>query len=238
MEYPLISFIIPALNEENYIGLTLASIQKQDYKGDFEIVVADGMSKDRTIEVSRKYTERTVKIVTVNRKGVSAGRNEGAKAASGGIYVFLDADTIACRNLLTNIAKHFNNKHVLAGTPRILTTEYGKNFILYTAANEIGISTLFKIKRPILPAVCMVCRKEAFWQVGGYNEELKVAEDVEFSSKIRKLRGKFVYMRNAYVYTSPRRLKSWGVVRQLRAWPFGYIYIRLRNKQPRYEPIR
>jgi glycosyltransferase involved in cell wall biosynthesis len=235
MDNPLFSFIIPALNEENYIGLTLASLRKQDYRGDFEIVVADGMSKDRTIEVSKKYTER---IVNVNRKGVSAGRNEGAKAAKGDIYVFFDADTIACRNLLTNISKHFNNKNVIAGTPRILTTDYGKNFILYTAANEIGISTLFKIKKPILPAVCFACRKEAFWQVGGFNEDLKVAEDLEFSSKMRKLPGKFVYMRNTYVYTSPRRLKSWGVVRQLRAWPFGYIYFKLRNKQPRYEPIR
>jgi len=235
MAYPLISIIVPALNEENYIGPTLASIKKQDYTGDFEIVVADGMSKDRTIEVAKKYTNR---IVNVNRKGVSAGRNEGAKAANGDIYIFLDADTIVCKNLLTNVSKHFKNEHVLAGTPRILTTEYGKSMILYTAANEIGINTLFKIKRPILPAVCLVCRKEAFWKVGGFNEDLKVAEDVEFSSKIRKLHGKFIFMRNSYVYTSPRRLKSWGIVRQLRAWPFGYIYIRLRNKQPKYDPIR
>jgi glycosyltransferase involved in cell wall biosynthesis len=235
MGHPLISIIIPALNEEKYIGLTLTSIKKQDYRGEFEIVVSDGMSKDHTTEVAKRYTN---KIVTVTRKGVSAGRNEGAKAANGDIYIFLDADTIAAKNLLTTVSKHFKNEHVLAGTPRILTTEFGKSMLLYTVANEIGINPLFKIKRPIFPAVCLACRRDAFWKVGGFNEDLKVAEDVEFSSKIRKLHGKFIFMRSTYVYTSPRRLKSWGIVRQLRAWPFGYIYIRLRNKQPKYDPIR
>jgi len=235
MEFPIFSVIVPTLNEEKYLPNTLTSIKKQNYKGEFEIIVADGMSKDHTTEVAKRYTD---KIVLVNRKGVSAGRNEGARAAKGDILVFLDADTIACNNLLDNIAKHFKHKNVLAGTPRILTTEYGKSMILYTVANELGINTLFKIKKPIMPAVCLACRRDVFWRVGGFNEDLKVAEDVEFSTKIRKLHGKFIFMRNSYVYTSPRRLKQWGVVRQLRAWPFGYIWIRLKKRQPRYEPIR
>jgi glycosyltransferase involved in cell wall biosynthesis len=235
MDYPRFSVIVPTLNEEKYLPQTLASVKRQDYKGEFEIIVADGMSQDRTVDVARRYTDR---IVLVNRKGVSAGRNEGAKVATGDILVFLDADTIACDNLLTNIYKNFRHKNVLAGTPRILTTEYGKTMILYTIANELGINALFKIKKPIMPAVCLACRKDVFWKIGGFNEDLKVAEDVEFSAKIRKLQGKFVFMRNTYVYTSPRRLKKWGVVRQLKAWPFGYIQIRFRNRQPKYEPIR
>jgi len=235
MDYPFISVIVPALNEEKYIVPTLKALKMQDYKGRFEIIVSDGMSSDRTVEFAKAYAD---KIVVVNRKGVSAGRNEGAKAAKGEIYVFLDADTIASKSLLSNIAKVFRNKKVLAGNPRILTTEYGKTMLLYTVANELGINALFKIKKPIMPAVCLACRREAFWEVGGFNEDLKVAEDVEFSAKIRKLDGKFVFIRNAYVYTSPRRLKKWGVVKQLRAWPFGYIWIRLRHKQPKYDPIR
>ena len=235
MDPPSISVIVPTLNEEKYITNTLLSIKQQEYNGKCEIVVADGMSSDHTTEIARRFAD---KVVKVSRKGVSAGRNEGAKAAEGEIYVFLDGDTIAYKNLLSNIAKDFKNKKVLAGTPRILTTAFGKTLILYHVANELGINTLFKLKKPILPVVCLACRKEAFWQVGGFNEELKVAEDVDFSSKIRKLDGKFVYMRHTYVYTSPRRLESWGIVKQLRAWPFGYIWIRLKHRQPRYEPIR
>lgn len=84
----MLSIIIPALNEEKFIPLLLESIKKQDFQ-DYEIIVADAGSKDKTVEISKNYNAAIV------MGGLPAkGRNEGAKIARGDLFLFLDADVI------------------------------------------------------------------------------------------------------------------------------------------------
>ena len=84
----MISIIIPALNEENYLPRLLGSLEKQNLK-DYEIILADAGSKDRTIEIAKKYGCKVVP------GGLPAkGRNEGAKAARGDLFLFLDSDLV------------------------------------------------------------------------------------------------------------------------------------------------
>ena len=77
---PEISVIIPALNEQKYIGNPLGGLKSQTFK-DFETIVVDGGSKDRTVSIARK----SAKVIVCREKGVSAARNRGAAAVR--IYI-------------------------------------------------------------------------------------------------------------------------------------------------------
>ena len=87
----MISFIIPTLNEEKYIGKTLSYISL--YKGTHEIIVSDTNSPDKTVEIAKKYTDS---IVVHSKEGqkltIAAGRNLGASKSSGDYLVFIDAE--------------------------------------------------------------------------------------------------------------------------------------------------
>src|SRR3989344_4068217 len=92
----MLSIIIPTLNEGKYLPKLLECIKNQTYS-DYEIVVADAGSKDRTIGIARKYGCKVVK------GGMpSVGRHNGAKAAKGSLLLFLDADMKFDRNFLEN----------------------------------------------------------------------------------------------------------------------------------------
>ena len=77
---PAISVVVPTLNEEKYIGRLLGSLSKQTFK-DFEIVISDCASQDSTREIAKRYPK--VRIVIEKKKGISAGRNAGARVALG-----------------------------------------------------------------------------------------------------------------------------------------------------------
>ncbi|MEM4634093.1 MAG: glycosyltransferase family A protein, partial [Candidatus Anstonellaceae archaeon] len=74
------SFIVPALNEEEYIERTLRSIKNQKTSLKYELIVSDGKSKDKTMKIASKYADR---LIVTSKKGIWIGRNEGAKAAKG-----------------------------------------------------------------------------------------------------------------------------------------------------------
>lgn len=103
---PFVSVIIPTLNEERYIGKCLESIFNLDYpKNRYEIILVDNGSKDRTIEITKKFNAKIIK-----RKSLTIGtlRNIGARDARGSILAFIDADCIADRNWIKRAIINFH----------------------------------------------------------------------------------------------------------------------------------
>src|SRR3989338_341684 len=84
----MLSIIIPTLNEEKYLAKLLDSIKNQGFK-DYEIIVADNNSKDKTRQTAKKYGCR---VVDGGKPPIA--RNNGAKAAKGNLLFFIDADCI------------------------------------------------------------------------------------------------------------------------------------------------
>lgn len=100
----MLSIIIPTKNEEKYLPLLLRSIKKQEF-GNYEIIVADAGSKDKTVELAQKQG------VIVVKGGLPAkGKNEGAKVAKGDILLFLDADVILEPGFLKKSLAEFNKR--------------------------------------------------------------------------------------------------------------------------------
>ena len=103
MKELFLSVIIPTKDEEDYILPTLKRLSGQTYQN-FELIVKDGLSTDRTAETVKEYAD-----LVISSKDVSIGdaRNQGAKRAKGDVLVFLDADTLLEKHALELIAEDF-----------------------------------------------------------------------------------------------------------------------------------
>ena len=227
-----ISVIIPALNEEKYIGRTLLSVKKQK---PFEIIVADSRSKDKTAEISKKHGARVVYA----KKGVSAGRNAGGFAARGDLLLFLDADSIPCRDLLDIIKKDFSNSKIAGWTCRIYPIKGSRNEkITYEIFNRIA-ELMSKTKRPHAAGVAIAVRKNIFLLTKGFNKNLSVVEDHDFAMRISRY-GAFKFSKKAFVLTSTRRLRKWGILGFIKKYSKLYINycIKGRKNTGSYDAVR
>ena len=101
---PRFSIVIPAFNEETYIGATLESLQKQNFIDGYEIIVVNNNSTDNTVKIAQQYN---IKLIDESRPGVCWARQAGTEAAEGEIVISTDADTIFDTDWLQNIDQQF-----------------------------------------------------------------------------------------------------------------------------------
>ena len=237
MKPPFISIIIPTLNEEKYIENTLKAIRGQDYKGRYEVIVADAKSNDSTLRIAKKYAD---KVVSVKKKGIGAGRNAGVRHAKGGILLFLDADTIPSKNLLSSLAATFMNKEIVGATCKILPNTSDKSIkTVYKLFNKFMKLTI-KMNKASIAGVCCSYRKGIFKDLGGFNENLSTYEDVDLSLRANKL-GKIAMLPHSFVLTSSRRFEKWGVGRSFISYLFNFTKFYLVGRgfsSKYYKPIR
>ena len=199
-----ISVIIPAYLEEKYIEKTLKAVRAQSYKN-FEIIVVDSNSKDRTRAIARRYAD---KVINIKKRGVGIARNVGAKVAKGELFLFLDADTIMEKDFLKKISKAFDDKNVVATSGYIYTSGSLLDRIIFSGTSEISWLTTL-IGKPLFYGMCIAVRKNAFEKVHGFDEIHETAEDINFAEKLGKI-GKCVLVRKARAFTYPRRTQMMG----------------------------
>jgi len=197
----MLSIIIPTLNEEKYLPLLLDSIKKQDFK-DYEIIVADASSKDKTLNIAK---ENNCRIVHGGLPGKA--RNEGAKIAKGDLLLFLDADVLLDPNFLVKSLKSFENKKLDVATFPLFFTGGLINKIISQIYNWWVVVT-----QPFLPhafGAALLARKEVYKAIGGFDEEIKLAEDHDFSRRAQKT-AKCGIIKSTHVLISDRRFKKDG----------------------------
>jgi peptidoglycan/xylan/chitin deacetylase (PgdA/CDA1 family) len=204
----MISVVIPTLNEERFIGECLESLNNQDYKGEYEIIVADNGSTDATVDIARSYGAKVV--LCPEKKSVSHARQAGADAARGDIIAQADADTVYPRDWLTKIADHFAShpdSAALAGRffykdpPSWAWFEY----FLRNWINRLSMA-LLHIPLLVSGATFAFC-KRAFLNIGGYGVNSFSADQLDISSRLSKA-GRVYYDRYFYVLTSSRSVKK------------------------------
>ena len=198
----MISIIIPTKNEEKYLPKLLESLKQQTYQ-DFEVIVADATSADKTVEIAQKFG---AKVVFGGLPAV--GRNNGAKIARGEILFFLDSDVIFASNYLQDSVKEFNDKGLVLATSII--EPINSSFISRILHNFTNIFLkISKYLRPATPGHCIIVSKQIFEKAGGFAENVKVLEDLEFAARASKF-GKFAVLKSVPIRTSDRRMKRDG----------------------------
>ncbi len=241
MDKPLISVVIPTYNEEKYIGDLLKSIKKQTYKN-YEVIIGDYKSKDRTREIARKYG---AKIASTNKKGFSEGKNAGLKKAKGEIIAFIDADFTLSKRVFEEVVETFEKyPDVIAVQPRVFARrkalpyqKYNKFKIFAKMQNLISYFSFMTSTPQAAP--CVFLRSFVVKKVGGFDENIDILEDIDFYRRTRKF-GKYRLI-NAKAGMCMRRLAKHGIayVYLFKYFPAAiYNSLKLKTNKIEYNPIR
>ena len=177
------SIIIPAKNEEEYIGQCVASLLKLNYpREQYEIIVADNGSIDATVAVA---SISKVNVLDLSKKKtISAVRNGGASYANGKILVFLDADCTVASDWLLQAERYLSQSSIVCfGSSPVIpenATWVERSWFLVRMSQELVF------EREWQESTNMFIRKTAFDEINGFNEQLETCEDVDISYRLRK----------------------------------------------------
>ncbi len=213
----MISVVIPTFNEEENIAQCLVSLRHQTVqRNEYEIIVVDGGSKDRTREIAQKYAD-LVFIQTSPKVG--GARNDGILAASGDIVATTDADCILPPTWIATIREGFEDKNVVQVYGPVYPIETGiRNSLSLFFANtfsRIGYYTrIFFYTLGCNTAF----RKDAVIQAGLYRF-IDAGDDVEIALRMNRL-GSVRFIPAMKVGFSMRRYKQYGSVRSLYEWMY------------------
>lgn len=230
----MVSIIIPTYCEEENIERCLKSIEKQKFKkGKIEIIVVDSNSPDNTKAIAEKYAD---KVINIKERGVSKARNIGAQKAKGEILLFLDADTLLDFKFIAEMYESFADSNVVCvsgsvgGLERLGIIGDLFKFFHYSLMNKVAALTAH-LGFPSFPTVCCACRKSAFHEIRGFDEGLAVAEDLVFSRRMGRV-GKCLVNKTAKAYTSLRRVKKNGRMKNYFIYFKNYFRVFVLNEKP------
>ncbi|MCC5877053.1 MAG: glycosyltransferase [Candidatus Sumerlaeia bacterium] len=195
-DIPTVSVIIPTLDEERNIR---GAIRNAMRSGAHEVIVVDGMSRDRTVPLARRAGAR---IVTVPRGvGRASQMNAGAEVATGDVLLFLHADTRLKRNALRSMQRSVANDTGLIGGGFHRKFRSPSKFLAFTS--EFGNYRAAHLGW-FLGDQAIFVQRESFHRIGGYTTTAQF-DDLEFSSRLRKAGGTTLIRPG--VLTSARRFQ-------------------------------
>jgi glycosyltransferase involved in cell wall biosynthesis len=217
----MISFIVPAHNEELWIGKCLTSIHTtmQRVGEPYEVLVVDDASTDATSRIAEQLGARTIRV---EHRKISAVRNAGARAARGEVFFFVDADT------------QVNERAVSAALAAMRAGAVGGGCLIALEAPTplwARVILFFAVLAARLlrwACGCFVfCTKEAYSATGGFSESMYAGEDLAFVQALKKV-GRFVVLKPKVV-TSGRKLDVVG------PWDVIKLALTIAIRGPRYE---
>jgi glycosyltransferase involved in cell wall biosynthesis len=229
------SIVIPAHNEENYIGATLEHVATLSYPTElYEVIVVENGSADRTLDVAKQFEGGNLRVFNNVNAGVSAAKNFGIDRLSphSDWVVFLDADTILKESFLIDLDRRLrkSRRPLAVGTTKVLPLDGGRRarawFAYYDFLHRFGGSQAIQIaKRSLFPAL-------------RFDEHLTMGEDLLFIRQARKSGG-FFFVPTRTVYTSTRRFDTVGYWKLFfQWWAFVAVLPKRRQKDMGYKAIR
>ena len=232
-----VSIIVPTWNEEKYLTKCLDSLVNQSWHGSYEIIVVDGGSTDRTVHVAEKYADKV--LIEPNLR-VGAARNLGARNARGGILAFIDADTIANAHWLDAITRGFHEESMAVGLTGPTLPYDGQLYdtITYRLWTIYLQRILLHFEMPHVIGFNCAYRRAPFLQVGGFDEETVMSEDIKLAHKIRRY-GKIKFDRHMSALTSARRFRRYGRTYIAGLYIMnGFSTLLLNRSHSDYPPVR
>ena len=198
----MLSIIIPTLNEEKHLPLLLDSIRKQNFSN-YEIIVADAGSKDKTVEVAKQYGCRIIP------GGLPAkARNEGAKVANGKLLLFVDADSILPDQFFEKSLNEFEERGLDFASFGLLPIEGTK---VHKFAFNMFYNWYIYALEKALPHAAMgiLAKKNLFLSLNGYDETITLAEDHDLARRAKRV-ANYGIIRSNKIFVSDRRFRKDG----------------------------
>jgi len=212
-EAPKFSIVIPARNEERFLGKCLESIRiaAKPYEGRVEIIVVLNRCSDNTEEIAKSFGAR---LVREDAKNLAKVRNAGARHAAGEMLVTIDADSTMTSNTLLAIDRALSSGRTVGGGTWIRPERLSAGII----ATLLLLAPFILYYR--VTGGLFWCYRKDFEAVGGFDESLITLEDLDFARRL-KVYGKrvgrpFSTLRRAHIVTSCRKfdkLGDWYLVR-------------------------
>ena len=222
----MISFVVPAHNEERLLGATLDAIHAaaRDVALPYELIVADDASTDRTAAIAR---EKGARVVACDHRQIARVRNTGARASTGEILIFVDADTLISAPLVRATLAAIAGGAAGGGA----TLEVEGRVPWWGPAVLWLAEVTMRVMR--WAAGCYVfCTRAAFDLTGGFDEQLFATEEIAFSRALQRA-GPVVILRE-HVITSGRKMRTHALREFLPVWggifPRGTAALRSRDK--------
>lgn len=228
-----LSLIIPAHNEEKYIGQTLTWATNQSFK-DYEIIVVNNGCTDKTVEIVKGF--ESVQIIAEPKLGLLNAREAGRLAAKGEIVLYIDADTCIDYDYLGQMYGYFlcNPKVIGLGCPY--------DFYDGTGLFKFGVNAFFvywrlvdfvshlRGKPSFMFGPSFAIKSTALEKIGGFNTSIKFyGEDSDTTKRVGKI-GRVDFLWKVTTHTSCRRYKRIGIFRTLTIYFINYISVMLFDK--------
>jgi len=227
----VLSFVVPAFNEEAYIGDCLESIlqQTRHMQDSTEIIVVNNASTDRTREVALSYPG--VRVIDEPRKGLTFARQAGFLASTGSIIANVDSDSRLTRGWLDRVLTEFRSNSRLAG--------FSGPFVYYDLTPQqrrlvkvfyfLGWITHITNKHILRVGAMMqggnfVVSRAALEKIGGFNVEISFyGEDTDIARRLNAV-GDVVFSFDLKMYSSARRLKHEGMFTMAARYSLNYFW--------------
>ncbi len=235
------SVIVPALQEERTIGKSLSSIDiaRRRSGHNVEIILVDGGSSDRTVEVAGRFADKTL---VHEERGIGKARNVGAMHARGETLVFLDADVRVPENFFSDIYSRFMTSNLAGASCRVMPHPE-----VCPSGFERGFYTVWHNLRRIFYNIrpCgtgdngIIVRRGIFEKVRGFDESLPVIEDLDFVFRA-SMHGRFEYLKDLTIHETIRRFRDMGTPRFVMIYlsNFFHYLIRRSSRVRRWDPVR
>ena len=232
----MISFIVPAHNEEAWVGRCVSAIRSglESLGEPHEIIVVDDASSDATASIAR---QQGAQVIRVEHRQISATRNAGARQAHGDIFFFVDADTLVNAPAIQSALRSVHAGAVGGGC----FPQFEGRLPWWW---RLGLPVMERLCRwlNVFPSgACLFCTRGAFQTAGGFDENYYAAEELWFVAALKR-QGRFVIIPETVV-TSGRKIRAHSF------WTFARLSARLvflgsrgvrsrRGLEYWYEPVR
>lgn len=214
----MISVIVPAYNEADYLPRVLGSLSRSAlFLSDVlpsvgaEIIVVDNASADETATVAQSYGAR---VLSEPQRGIARARNAGGRAARGSVLVFVDADYRVPREFLSALWSRFSSDSALSAAGVKVRVEPSELSPLARRVADLVLWGARRVKRMAFGIFAI--RRDYFELLGGFDELLFAYEDVDLLERIAKDaragRAHYKIFESLAVYTSARGIRRGGML--------------------------